>query len=58
MFLLFGIVLVAANVSSLARVRGIESPILLADELVGTAIVVVSFSSRGRSGGSIRRGRT
>jgi hypothetical protein len=41
LFLLLSIALVAANVSSLARVRGIESPTLLANELLGTAMVVV-----------------
>jgi hypothetical protein len=41
LFLLMSIVLVAANVSSLARVRGIRSPTLVANELAGTAVVAI-----------------
>jgi hypothetical protein len=41
LFLLMSIVLVAANVSSLSRVRGIRSPMLVANELAGTAVVAL-----------------
>jgi hypothetical protein len=41
LFLLLSVVLVTANVSSLARVRGIRSPTLVVNELVGTAVVAV-----------------
>jgi hypothetical protein len=41
LFLLLSIVLLATNIASLARVRGIESATLLANELAGTALVVV-----------------
>ncbi len=41
LFLVLSIVLIAANVSSLARVRGIESRTLLANEVAGTAAVAL-----------------
>jgi hypothetical protein len=41
LFLLLSVVLVAANLSSLARVRSIRSTTLVANELAGTAVVVV-----------------
>jgi hypothetical protein len=41
LFLLLSIVLVAANLSSVRRVRGIGSSTLLANELVGTASVAL-----------------
>jgi hypothetical protein len=41
LFLLLSIVLVAANVSSLAHVRGIRSSTLVANELAGTAVVAL-----------------
>jgi hypothetical protein len=41
LFLLMSIVLVAANVSSLARVRGVRSTSLVAHELAGTAAVAL-----------------
>jgi hypothetical protein len=41
LFLLLSIVLVTANVSSLSRVRSIRSTTLVANELVGTAVVVL-----------------
>lgn len=41
LFLLFSGLLVATNVSSLLRIRGVRSTSLVVNELVGTALVVV-----------------
>ena len=62
LFAVLSLVLVAANVDSALRVRGVKkatgSTALLVNEVLATAMVVCSSSRRGPSEGCIRPGRT